>query len=219
MQPGVVYHQLLTVILLTDEVAELHVLQNQFKAGLCDDIKYKLCHMSYYQADQEIPEDDVYDYGLWDLNRILVGIGRSPAELLPMPFPQQQWGHRTPNSLLQAEQYDADEMATLVNEQRAMFNPEQTAAFDAVLESVTNNQGYLFFIHTAGGCGKTFLCNTIATKVRRRGQMVLWIASSRIVALLLDGERTSHSCFKIPLSINKDFMAGLKWNSYMFPVI
>jgi len=26
MQPGVVYHQLLTVILLTDKVAELHVL-------------------------------------------------------------------------------------------------------------------------------------------------------------------------------------------------
>ena len=175
--------------------------------------------MSYYQADQEIPEDDVYDYGLWDLNRILVGIGRSPAELLPMPFPQQQWGHRTPNSLLQAEQYDADEMATLVNEQRAMFNPEQTAAFDAVLESVTNNQGYLFFIHTAGGCGKTFLCNTIAAKVRRRGQIALCVVLSEIAALLLDGERTSHSHFKILLSINEDSIAGLKQNSYMFPVI
>ena len=39
-----------------------------------------------------------------------------------------------------------------------MFNPEQAAAFDAILESVTNNQGYLFlFIYTAGGCGKTFV--------------------------------------------------------------
>jgi len=28
--------------------------------------------MNHYQADQEIPEDDVYDYDLWDLNRILV---------------------------------------------------------------------------------------------------------------------------------------------------
>jgi len=100
-----------------------------------------------------------------------------------------------------------------------MFNPEQTVAFDAVLESVTNNQGYLFFIHAAGGCRKTFLYNTIATKVRRRGQMVLYVASSKIAALLLDRGRTSHSCFKIPLSINEDSVAGLKWNSYMFPVI
>ena len=29
----------------------------------------------------------------------------------------------------------------------------------------------------------------------------------------------SHLCFKISLSINKDSVAGLKWNSYMFPAI
>ena len=111
-----------SVILLTDEVAEPYLLWNQFKAGLCDDVKHKLLHMNHYQADQEIPEDDVYDYGLWDLNRILVGIGRSLASFPPIPLPQQQWAYRIPNPLLQAEQYDVDEMATLVDEQRAIFN-------------------------------------------------------------------------------------------------
>jgi len=120
---------------------------------------------------------------------------------------------------LQAEQYDIDEMATLVDEQRAIFNPDQAAAFDAVLESVTNNQGHLFFIHAAGGCGKTFLCNTIAAEVRRRSQVALCVALSGIAALLLDEGRTSHSCFKIPLSIHEDSVAGLKCNSYMFPVL
>jgi len=100
-----------------------------------------------------------------------------------------------------------------------MFNPEQAVAFDTILKSVTNNQGHLFFIHAAGGCGKTFLYNTIATEVRRREQVVLYVASSEIAALLLDGGRTSYSCFKIPLSINEDSVAGLKWNSYIFPVI
>ena len=88
MQPGVVYHQLLAVILLTDEVAESHVLWDQFKAGLCDDVKHKLYYMSHYQADQEIPENDVYDYSLWDLNRMLVEIGRSLAEFPPMSLLQ-----------------------------------------------------------------------------------------------------------------------------------
>ena len=86
MQPGMACCQLLAVILLTDEVTEPHLLWDQFKAGLCDDVK--LHHMSYYQADQEIPEDDVYDYGLWDLNRILVEMGKSLANFPPMPFPQ-----------------------------------------------------------------------------------------------------------------------------------
>jgi len=64
IQPGMACHWLLAVILLTDEVAEPYLLWDQFKAGLCDDVKHKLHHMNHYQADQEIPEDDIYDYGL-----------------------------------------------------------------------------------------------------------------------------------------------------------
>jgi len=45
--------------------------------------------MNYYQADQEIPEDNIYDYGLWDFNRILVGMGRSLADFPLMSLPQQ----------------------------------------------------------------------------------------------------------------------------------
>jgi len=63
------------------------------------------------------------------------------------------------------------------------------------------------------------LCNTIAAEVRRKGQIALCMASSGIAALLLDRGRTSYSCFKIPLSIYEDFVAGLKCNSYRFPVL
>ena len=45
------------------------------------------------------------------------------------------------------------------------------------------------------------------------------VVSSGIAALLLDRGRTSHSCFKIPLSIHEDTVARLKRNSYMFPVL
>jgi len=100
-----------------------------------------------------------------------------------------------------------------------MFNPKQAATFDAILESIINNQDHLFFIYTAGSYGKTFLCNTIAAKVRRREQVVLYIASSEIAILLLDRGRTSYLCFKISLSINEDSVARLKQNSYIFPVI
>jgi len=120
---------------------------------------------------------------------------------------------------LQAEQYSVDEMATLVDKKRAIFNPDQAIAFDAVLEFVTNDQGHLFFIHAAGGCGKTFLCNTITAEVRRRGQVALCVASSGIAALLLDSRRISYSYFKIPLSIHEDSVARLNHNSYMFPVL
>ena len=51
MQPRIAYRRLLAVILLTDEVTEPHLLWDQFKAGLCDDVKHKLHHMNHYQAD------------------------------------------------------------------------------------------------------------------------------------------------------------------------
>ena len=61
---------------------------------------------------------------------------------------------------MQAEQYDVDEMATLVDEQRAIFNPDQAAAFDAILESVTNNQGHLFWDQFKAG-----LCDDVKHKL------------------------------------------------------
>ena len=88
IQSGVACCWFLVVILLTDEIAELHVLWDQFKAGLCDDVKHKLYHMNHYQADQKIPENDIYDYSLWNLNRILVGMGRSLVKFLPIPLQQ-----------------------------------------------------------------------------------------------------------------------------------
>ena len=63
------------------------------------------------------------------------------------------------------------------------------------------------------------MCNTIAAEVRRRGQVAQCVASFGITALLLDGGRISYSCFKISLSIDEDSVAGLRHDSYMFPVL
>jgi len=88
---------LLAVILLANEVTEPHLLWDQFKAGLCNDFKHKLHHMNHYQVNQEIPEDDVYDYSLWNLNRILVGIRKYYKLHLAISlsilhqFSQSQW--------------------------------------------------------------------------------------------------------------------------------
>jgi len=57
-------------------MGSLSTISSSLGSILCDDVKHKLHHISHYQADQEIPEDNVYDYGLWDLIRMLVGMGR-----------------------------------------------------------------------------------------------------------------------------------------------
>ncbi|KNZ79699.1 hypothetical protein J132_08858 [Termitomyces sp. J132] len=66
------------------------------------------------------------------------------------------------------------------------------------MDSMDNNLGKMIFIHSAGGCSKTFVCNTLASAVWSNGDVALCVASSGIAALLLEGGRT-HSRFKIPI--------------------
>ncbi len=60
-------------------------------------------------------------------------------------------------------------------------------------------QRHLNLIDGPGGTGKTFLYNLLLGRVCCEGHVALVVASSGIVALLLDGGRTAHSRFKIPV--------------------
>ena len=43
---------------------------------------------------------------------------------------------------------------------------------------------------------------------------MLIVASSGIVVILLDGGRTTHSRFHIPLNVSKDDICGIKQNTH-----
>ena len=83
------------------------------------------------------------------------------------------------------------------------MNTEQYAIYNTVIQAVEHNSSECFFIDRPGGTGKTFLYNTILAKVRSYGKIVLPVASSGIAALLIDGGRTAHSRFKIPIKLTE----------------
>ncbi|OMO53235.1 DNA helicase PIF1, ATP-dependent [Corchorus olitorius] len=83
------------------------------------------------------------------------------------------------------------------------LNPQQRSIYEAVLKSVNNSDGKLFFVHGHGGTGKTFLWKALLARVRLDSKIALAVASSGIASLLLPGGRTAHSRFKIPLHIDQ----------------
>ena len=87
------------------------------------------------------------------------------------------------------------------------------------MASVNNNSGKTFFLHSAGDCGKTFVCNTIAAAVHAQGKIALCMASSGIASLLLEGGRTAHSTFKIPLQINDTSFCNISQCSNAYPLL
>jgi len=72
-------------------------------------------------------------------------------------------------------------------------------------------------LNAPGGTGKTFLISLIIAKIRSNNGIALAVASSGFAATLLDGGRTAHSAFKLPLNIqnNSDAVCNIK-NNYLW---
>ena len=84
---------------------------------------------------------------------------------MPLPNPSliRDSGNRLANEELD---YDRDQLKILHEKSFAALNPCQKLAYKAIVHSVENEQGNLFFINGHGGTGKTFLWNTITAKLR-----------------------------------------------------
>ena len=63
--------------------------------------------------------------------------------------------------------------------------------------------GRVIFVDGPGGTGKTFLYTLLLASVRAQGKVALAAASSCIAALLMEGGRTAHSRFKLPVPANE----------------
>lgn len=98
-------------------------------------------------------------------------------------------------------QYDCVELGTYVTVNVPKLNAEQKVAYDTILEAIANESGGLYFLDAPGGTGKTFLISLILATVRSENKIALALASSGIAATLLEGGRTAHSAFKLPLNI------------------
>ena len=143
MQTGQQLRSLFVTILLHCHPSQPHVLWNQFRVKICDDLNHRLTA----QGHLDPTEDDTFDYGLHLIQRVLMQSGRNLRHYPDMPLPQQNWDDLVPNPLLQEQlAFDRDEMSNMVNQNYPHFNPEQKLAFDNVIDSAKNNKGKIFTV-------------------------------------------------------------------------
>lgn len=70
-----------------------------------------------------------------------------------------------------------------------------------------------------GGTTKTYLWSTIISKLRSEGKIVLAVTSSGISSLLVEGGRTAHSRFKIPIDLDEFSCCTIKKNTHLAELI
>ncbi|XP_066924644.1 uncharacterized protein [Clytia hemisphaerica] len=111
---------------------------------------------------------------------------------------------------------DAEANRQEAAEIRPLLNNDQTIVADVVLEALSNNDHNstkLFFLDGPGGTGKTFTYNYIIKEARARSFSVATSSWTGIAATLLDGGKTCHSLFKLPVPVNDGSTCNVKPNS------
>jgi len=108
--------------------------------------------------------------------------------------------HRKNPTLAREKAYDADE-ERLRHDEMGVLGDEQQRIYDAVMGSVQDAAGTVFYADGEGGAGKTFLYEKLLHRVRAEGWVPLAVAMSGIAALLLPGGTTAHHRFRLPVPL------------------
>ncbi|CAN0898465.1 ATP-dependent DNA helicase PIF1 [Linum grandiflorum] len=196
-------------LLLFCQVASPIVLFNQWWPSMSDDFRHQLEQLSENPHPNPIP-DTLRNKVLTALQTLLHNYSTTLSNF-GLPSPTNLSTTNLANDLIAQElAYDCTRENTTYNLCRASLNEHQQKAHDAVMESLDNNSGKLFFLYGHGGTGKTYLYNCILSKVRSQRKIALVVASSGIAATLLPGGVTAHSRFKIPIEVDHSSTCMIK---------
>lgn len=81
------------------------------------------------------------------------------------------------NKLILSEMnYNSNSSAEEFNKLYNGLNQDQLNAFNAIIKSVDDKQGLTFFIYDHGGTGKTYLWQTIISRIRSERKIALAVA-------------------------------------------
>ena len=111
--------------------------------------------------------------------------------------------------------FDTNIQNTIADTKCQNLNTDQHEAFTTVMKAVQDEMQdqRMFFLNAPGGYEKTFLIETLLSQVRGLGKIALAVASSGIAAELLEGGRTAHSWFKIPIPVNESSVCSISLQS------
>ncbi|XP_071699714.1 uncharacterized protein [Rutidosis leptorrhynchoides] len=158
--------------------------------------------------DMILMEAQIQNYCLAEKQMLLNKKGRALSDFPDLPQPDPSLIRHIDNRLIREElNYNIQELKAVHDSLYSSLNPGQLKVYESVIGAVNAQEGGLFFVYGPGGTGKTFLYNTILTKLRSERMIVLAVASS-------DG-KTAHSRFVIPLELFENSTCGIKQNTHL----
>jgi len=94
--------------------------------------------------------------------------------------------------------------ARIFQENYSKATEEQKHVIDAVINVIICNDpetSRMFYLDAPAGCGKTYVQETLRSYMRSQGRRCIVACYTGIAASLIDGGRTLHNVFKLPVPL------------------
>ena len=194
----------------------------KFKENMSDDFMYqtmKDMDCKRYEIDIQCILNDV----LHALDEELRQMGGSLEDFPDMPQPVPLSEEEKEAKLIKDEMYDTSKQRAIVLKWMPLLNSDQSKICEDIYQAVHCSEKEvcqkIHIINSPGGYGKTLLLKVLAAKIRSEGGIVICVASTGLAAQNLEGGRTAHSRFKIPIDILEDSTCSIKAQSALAKLI
>ncbi len=157
-------------------------------------------------------DSDTENYALLEVKNALELMGNASLSDFGLPLPTNL--PPLPQEIQAADDH-VQQLQEEVSSAHPLFNADQKSVFNEVVgtvlpgvmaddlnAAVSRAQSTIpkaFFLDAPAGTGKTFVTRAIHAFLLVRSKNVIAVATSAVAAALLDGGRTAHSSFKIPI--------------------
>ncbi|XP_057249974.1 uncharacterized protein LOC125496547 [Beta vulgaris subsp. vulgaris] len=168
---------------------------------LSDDILHRQRRL-LQDKDLRLSDEQLQNFALADIEAKLQSNGSTLRKFSEMPYPNDLIIEDGQNKMIMDElSYDRGKLEEEFQRLFQGLTTEQRGIYNEIMSAVSRGKGGVFFVYGYGGTGKTYLWRLLCASLRRKGDIVLPVASSGIASLLLPRGRTAHSRFGLPLNV------------------
>lgn len=190
---------LFAIILSTCAPSNPLELWNSFKDKLSYDILYnqqQLLHNNSLDFSSEI-----YNEALIKIEDKVIEISGHDLKHFGLIQPNRDMPIQLCREILREKSYNIMDLANYVQDYERLLVEDQRIVYESVIDYIETNTPGIFFLDAPGGTGKTFVINLLLATIRKQNKIALGVASSGIAATLIQGGRTAHSAFKLPINL------------------
>ncbi|KAL0733823.1 hypothetical protein Bca4012_010033 [Brassica carinata] len=192
-------HEFFSTILLNDSLESPENVWEHTWECLSEDIEHRR-RKCFKRPGLVLSDEEKKNYALQEIEILMRRNGDSLERFTKMPKVSVSSTNDSNVLILDDRSYPRENRLETLERDSPKMTDEQKKIFHEIIDVVTEERGGTFFVYGFGGTGKTFLWNLLSAAIRSRGDIVLNVASSGIASLLLQGGRTAHSRFSIPLN-------------------